>query len=124
MVSKVIQKNRLRSATKQNNRCFYCGLPMWHSANQSKFSQIYNLSDMHTWWLQCTAEHLIAKSDGGGNERSNIAAACRYCNEKRHQYRNPPTSKEYKKLVTGRIAKGKWFPESLLSRVRPTLMRH
>lgn len=121
MVS-IIQKNRLHSARVQDNRCFYCGLPMWQSTNQDEFSQSYNLTKGQAPWLQCTAEHLTAKSDGGGNERSNIVAACRYCNEKRHQYRKPPSPERYKKLVTGRIAKGKWFPESILSRVQSTLI--
>lgn len=116
MVS-IIQKNRQHSAIKQNNNCFYCGLPMWNHANQHEFIQRYNLTRKQAPFLQCTAEHLIAKRDGGSNERSNIAAACRYCNQKRHQYRKPPSPEQYKKLVTRRRAKGKWFPESLLSRI-------
>ncbi|WP_420849134.1 HNH endonuclease [Pseudidiomarina planktonica] len=95
---------------------------MWHSANQDEFSQSYNLSTKQAHGLQCTAEHLKAKSDGGGNEHSNIVAACRYCNKKRHQYRKPPSPERYKKLVTDRIAKGKWLPESILCRVQSTLI--
>jgi 5-methylcytosine-specific restriction endonuclease McrA len=31
-----------------------------------------------------TAEHLVARMNGGGNTRSNIVAACRRCNASRH----------------------------------------
>ncbi|MEX1222246.1 MAG: HNH endonuclease [Idiomarina sp.] len=114
MVSKVIQKNRLYSAQKQNNRCFYCGLPMWHKANRIEFLQAYKLSGKQARWLQCTAEHKTARSDGGGNERHNIAAACRYCNEKRHQCLKPLNAEDYQKHVGARMARRKWFPESIL----------
>jgi len=31
-----------------------------------------------------TAEHLVARMDGGKDTRQNIVAACRRCNEMRH----------------------------------------
>jgi 5-methylcytosine-specific restriction endonuclease McrA len=33
----------------------------------------------------CTAEHLVARMDGGRDTRDNIVAACRRCNAARHQ---------------------------------------
>ncbi|WP_254782667.1 HNH endonuclease, partial [Lysobacter sp. yr284] len=32
---------------------------------------------------RCTAEHLIARHEGGRNRRENIAAACWLCNQRR-----------------------------------------
>ncbi|MCU7376155.1 HNH endonuclease [Paucibacter sp. O1-1] len=39
--------------------------------------------------LRCTAEHLRARQDGGGDGQANIAAACAHCNALRHRARDP-----------------------------------
>lgn len=58
-----LQKLRARSCSMQGGICFYCRLPMG---------------------ADVTAEHLVARMDGGKNTRSNIVAACRRCNALRH----------------------------------------
>lgn len=54
---------RRRACREQDGRCFYCLQPMTHDV---------------------TAEHLVARMDGGKDTRGNIVAACRRCNESRH----------------------------------------
>lgn len=117
MCSKTIQKNRKQSAETQSNRCFYCNFPIWHQTNKQQFIQRYNLTPKQAKWLQCTAEHLTARCDGGDNRQENIVAACRYCNQKRHQYTAPPAPDAYRSLVTKRVSKNKWFPNSLAERL-------
>ncbi|HPE81703.1 MAG: HNH endonuclease [Chromatiaceae bacterium] len=60
--------------------------------------------------LQCTAEHLVARQDGGRDTKKNIAAACRTCNGRRHQTREPLSPSEYRIKVLGRVKAGKWHP--------------
>ncbi|WP_296280672.1 HNH endonuclease signature motif containing protein [Pseudoxanthomonas sp.] len=60
-------------------------------------------------WYQCTAEHLIARQDGGKNTPVNVVAACRLCNLRRHQRPTPaPSPETYKALVQRRMAAGRW----------------
>lgn len=109
---------RLLAAQHQKYRCFYCNLPMW-SANPEPFAIKYGLTMAQARQLQCTAEHLNPKSLGGVNSKSNIVAACWYCNHKRHartQLLDPYT---YRQLVQQRISKGRWMPAMLLKRVFP-----
>ena len=63
----------------QNWRCAYCGCPL----------------GMET----ATIDHVIALSRGGANDRDNLVAACRKCNEDKGR-----TS--YFKLVDGTWSKG------------------
>nr|WP_209399021.1 HNH endonuclease [Marinobacter salsuginis] len=53
-------------------------------------------------------EHLVAHSEGGSAGQSNIVAACRFCNEKRHTRKNPPDPQAYSALVERRLQKGGW----------------
>src|SRR5688500_10220810 len=46
------------------------------------FARTYALSPRTARSLQCTAEHLQAKCDGGADSLENIVAACRLCNLK------------------------------------------
>jgi 5-methylcytosine-specific restriction endonuclease McrA len=48
---------------------------------------------------QCTAEHLLAKQDGGKDNKSNIAAACIRCNQGRHRQLVPPSAEQYRNIV-------------------------
>ncbi|MBJ2155250.1 HNH endonuclease [Variovorax sp. IB41] len=54
---------RHRACQEQGGRCFYCLLPMGRNV---------------------TAEHLVARMDGGKDTRDNIVAAHQRCNESRH----------------------------------------
>jgi len=58
-----LQSLRRRACREQGGRCFYCLRPMGRNV---------------------TAEHLVARMDGGKDTASNIVAACRRCNEARH----------------------------------------
>jgi 5-methylcytosine-specific restriction endonuclease McrA len=101
--------------TKQNGLCFYCQLPMWEHGD-AEFPRRHRLSVRSARQLKCTAEHLIAQQDGGGDTAENIVAACAWCNRRRHAGRpdaapNPVT---YKCRVAKRMALGKWHPASLV----------
>ncbi|WP_342663004.1 HNH endonuclease signature motif containing protein [Arenimonas oryziterrae] len=58
---------------------------------------------------QCTAEHLLARCDGGGDLSENIVAACAFCNKQRHRRRQAPDPSAFKELVQRRIAAGRWL---------------
>ncbi|SEM25869.1 HNH endonuclease [Variovorax sp. YR750] len=58
-----IQFLRRRAFAAQDGLCYYCLQPMGRHV---------------------TAEHLVARADGGRNTRSNIVAACRRCSASRH----------------------------------------
>lgn len=91
----------------QHGHCFYCNQPMW-SNDLSAFVSKYGLTLKQAWYFQCTGEHLKAHSNGGGANRSNIVAACRFCNQTRHRRKNPPDPIQYKQLVNSRMDKGRW----------------
>lgn len=66
-------QNRIKIREKQGGRCCYCLQPMV-------------LSDRPPWKQPPNAEtleHLRRRSDGGRNNRDNIALACKRCNEER-----------------------------------------
>lgn len=58
--------------------------------------------------LECTAEHLQARQDGGTSARSNIVAACLDCNQQRHRRKRPLEPGAHGQWVTKRIREGRW----------------
>lgn len=92
----------------QGGRCCYCGRPMWLKQPKA-FAEAHNFSLKQARSLQCTAEHLLARTDGGGDSKDNIAAACLYCNRKRHQRKSPPSPERFRSFVEGRVSRGRWF---------------
>lgn len=58
--------------------------------------------------LQCTAEHLVPRSDGGRESATNIVAACAHCNHTRHRQKRPPEPPQYRAQVRRRVALGGW----------------
>jgi hypothetical protein len=58
--------------------------------------------------LRCTAEHLQARCDGGGDVAGNIVAACMLCNRARHQRKKPPPPEAYLADVRRRVGRGAW----------------
>lgn len=68
--------------------------------------------------LQCTGEHLVARQDGGDSSRTNIVAACRFCNAARHSRKQAPGANEYRQLVARRIQRLKWHPPEILRLVK------
>lgn len=104
-----LAKARLRAFIAQKGRCYYCGAPMWLNSLTS-FCTEFELPASVAARLQCTAEHLVAKQDGGRDDGSNIVAACLHCNRLRHAFRptTAPTAQKYAKRVAARIASGRW----------------
>jgi 5-methylcytosine-specific restriction endonuclease McrA len=109
--------NKRRSAAKrQADKCFYCGLPMWET-DPATFAARFNLSKAQAALLQCTAEHLHARCDGGGDQPSNIVAACRFCNRARHAAARPLPPARYQARVRSRMSKGRWLAGMLPSSI-------
>lgn len=99
---------------RQNGRCFYCGLPAVPAANLSHFARRNGLNLAQATALQCTAEHLHARCDGGEDAPLNIAAACATCNHRRHRMRPAPEPDRYRAIVQQQMANGVWHKHSLL----------
>ncbi len=89
---------------RQHHRCHYCGVQMWESGGDP----LPQLGRPRL--LQCTAEHLHARCDGGADRADNIVAACRFCNERRHQRAVPLTPAAYLQHVARRLAQRRWHP--------------
>ncbi|MFK0334901.1 HNH endonuclease [Rhizobium sp. NPDC090275] len=104
-MSKKIQKLRNRAFVAQGGLCWYCGCTMRNDGLHSP--------------LMCTAEHLIARSDGGRTTAVNIVAACRYCNAGRHRQETVLAPEHFKQFVMGRLRKGKWRGEQRRPKAKP-----
>jgi len=102
---------RRRAFEQQRGFCHYCGLPMWE-ADEAAFAARFGLSARLTRLLRSTAEHLVARRDGGRDARSNIVAACHWCNDRRHRGRphTAPSAETYLQHVARRMAAGRWHP--------------
>ncbi|WAC61989.1 HNH endonuclease [Pseudoxanthomonas sp. SL93] len=95
---------RERAFVRQQGRCYYCSARMWQISPEE-----LGLHRKSSRLLQCTAEHLIARRDGGGDTCDNIVAACHYCNWLRHARRNAALAPEvYAARVRKRVARGTW----------------
>ena len=99
---------RTLAAQQQHFRCFYCNLPMWE-ASPKEFASAYQLTLSQAKLLQCTAEHLNARCDGGKDSSDNIVAACKYCNHSRHKSPKPLDPEKYRKHVRRRMSHGRWL---------------
>lgn len=97
----------------QSGRCFYCRLPMWEG-DSSCLPKANKLTTAQLAMLQCTAEHLQARCDGGANSTNNVVAAHKACNQRRHKCVNPPIPRDYIKKVQVRVNKKKWWPRPIL----------
>lgn len=115
-MAKSIVSARTHAYHAQAGRCIYCGAPMW-SQSPEQFAAAHGISLADARRFQLTAEHLTARSEGGSNSRRNIAAACLFCNRKRHQRKAPPAPHAYRALVQERIAQGRWHPSHLYKKV-------
>ena len=111
-----LAKRRRAAFDRQNGRCHYCGFPMWLE-DPAELSAPFGLSDRESARLQCTAEHLVARQDGGGDAADNIVAACRFCNATRHRLSSPPDPVRYRLRVLCRLNAGRWHPKSLRQRL-------
>lgn len=107
MSRKPIVRNRNSSFQRQEGRCFYCRVLMWREDAKS-FVARYPIPPRAARLLQCTAEHLVAQRDGGGDHAANIATACRRCNQVRHRRKVAPDPEQYRRDVQRRVRRGKW----------------
>ena len=102
-MAKTLQRSRQIAFDRQGGKCYYCGFSML-------------LSDSHgPSQLRCTAEHLTARSEGGGDGLANIVAACVHCNRTRHKRKQPPEPQRYRAEVRLRVQRGKWFPKQVFA---------
>lgn len=106
-----ILKLRRQAFSRQHCRCFYCAMPIWLSHKKS-FALEHGIPCALARNLQCTAEHLRARQDGGQDKPANIAAACIWCNQQRHAVkRGPaPNSEAHKERVRRDVERGEWHP--------------
>ena len=101
-----LQALRTLAFNRQYGRCFYCSLLMVvepHSGPRA---------------LRCTAEHLVARCDGGCDNEGNIVAACAHCNSLRHRRPVPLAPEPFKALVKRRMAIGRWHSQGVRSKAR------
>ncbi|WP_343204303.1 HNH endonuclease [Xanthomonas sp. JAI131] len=107
---KLLKTLRTQAFQAQNGRCYYCGAPMWLSSPDE-----LDLRPRSARPYQCTAEHLLARRDGGKDTAGNVVAACYLCNLRRHKRPAPaPSAQAYRALVLRRVAMGRWWPTSLI----------
>ena len=99
---------REKALQAQGGLCFHCHQPMWSDGPESHV-QRFGLPPRKAKWFQCTAEHLAARCEGGGDRADNIVAACRFCNRTRHEARTPLEPIRYAARVRARMAAGRWL---------------
>ena len=106
---------RLDAFRRQAGRCYYCTAPMWLEDAKS-FAQTHSITFRAARLLQCTAEHLHPRCEGGLDTPDNIVAACRYCNSKRHWRRkSAPSPTAYLRLVRSRLTQGRWHCHQIMA---------
>ena len=104
-----LTKSRFHAFRHQAGRCYYCSAPMW-LGKPGQYAEIHKVSKRDLKRFQCTAEHLVARQDGGSETLNNIVAACLFCNRARHQRQNPPSARSFRDLILRRLEKSKWHP--------------
>jgi 5-methylcytosine-specific restriction endonuclease McrA len=105
---KRIARNRAKAYENQSGRCCYCKSPMW-ATNSRAYARTYGLTRREARQFRSTAEHKLARRDGGPNTADNIAAACYRCNHERHVPRMALDPNAYQIYVETLIAKGEWI---------------
>lgn len=113
-----LKRNRALASHRQSGLCCYCKDPMCIQ-DPLEFARRYGLSSRQALQRQCTAEHLVAKCDGGTNCAVNISSACHYCNQRRHRCSRPMDSLRFAEIVRRRMQNGRWHSASLLDRMPP-----
>ena len=108
-----LQRLRSQAFHAQSGLCYYCGIRMWLD-NPAELPQPHRAINAR----KCTAEHLIARCDGGRDTAENIVAACHHCNTTRHKRKKPRAAAEQRSYVVRRVGAGKWWPESVATELR------
>ncbi|WP_413782796.1 HNH endonuclease [Thalassovita sp.] len=81
---------------------------MW-SGSSENFRKVHSISERKARWFQCTAEHLLAVSSGGPTSSSNVVAACKFCNSRRHRTKQVLAPNAYRQKVLNRMERGRWM---------------
>lgn len=113
-----VVRYRNQAFARQNGRCCYGSLPVVPLRNLVAFASAHKLSEARAKALQCTAEHLQARCDGGRDNAVNIAAACITCNQRRHRLKPAPTPERYMQIVQRQMEHGVWHKRTVLNAVR------
>lgn len=98
-MTKQIVRSRQLAYHRQGGLCFYCQQLMLLGQVSGRLAR-----------LQCTAEHLQAKCDGGADTAKNIAAACAHCNRTRHKLPTPLAAEAFRVYVMRRVTQRRWHP--------------
>lgn len=106
MCKRILKIRRLMFG-RQHGLCFYCRQPMWEDQRED-FMQAHGLSAAQADFLRSTAEHVVARQDGGHDTPANIVAACKYCNWHRHVGREALPSTKFASKVRQRLGRGRW----------------
>ena len=101
-----IQTLRRQAFQRQQGRCFYCSVAMWLTSPSELPGAATDCRGYAR--LRCTAEHLVARSEGGRDSSENIVAACAHCNSTRHKRKRPPQPAVYRDAVLARVRRGAW----------------
>jgi hypothetical protein len=102
---------RQQACLRQGQLCCYCNQLMC-TEDPGSFARRHNLTLAEAKQRRCTAEHLLARRDGGKTTLDNIAAACYRCNCRRHARRRSLSPAAYRAHVRQRIEAAKWWPQS------------
>jgi hypothetical protein len=110
-MSSKLRQLRQQAFEKQKYRCHYCKYPMWIT-DCEYFSRIYGVRPTLAKHLKCTAEHLVARQDGGQDTTRNVVAACLWCNKNRHKggVHKAPDAVTYGSQVSRLVSMGRWHP--------------
>jgi len=100
---------RQEAYVRQAGRCLYCGVRMWLTSPEELAPWRPARASCRS--LQCTAEHLVARSAGGADSVANIAAACALCNLRRHRRARPLAPTQYRQLIRCRLRRGTWHAD-------------
>jgi hypothetical protein len=114
-----LHTSRNHAYQRQNGRCHYCEAPMWRR-HPSEISTL-DLKPGSARLLQCTAEHLKPRKDGGSAGAENIVAACWWCNSRRHRRRAEFGEARYRAWVRQRVGRGAWWPARIGAAIRRAL---
>lgn len=70
--------------------------------------QAHGLSAAQANHLRSTAEHVVARHDGGHDTPANIVAACKYCNCHRHVGQDALPATVFAAKVRQRLGRERW----------------
>ena len=91
-----LYKLRQKAFRRQEGHCYYCEYPMWLESWE-EFAASFGISKAAAFHFRCTAEHLVARQDGGKDSPKNIVAACRFCNYDKTSLSNAARSRNISK---------------------------